>query len=295
VLRTLLMLVPAAVAFLLPAFSAQKSPAPAKSQTPSAPRQIAIVNPRVSQYEDGPALPPGYAFVPGESVFVSFQIAGYQKSEQAKILVEYRLKVTDPEGVPVIEPKQNKVAAELSPEDKDWLPKVREQVIVPPTADSGTFHVAAWVKDMNGAEAIKDIEFPVRGHHVEAVKVLTLQSFRFLRSENDTASLPETPSYRPGDMVWAKFDITGYKFGAKNRYAVKYGLAVHDADDKELYAVPEAASDSDETYYPKKFVPGMLSFGLPPDIRPGLYTVVLRVEDTGGTQKAEGRFKFRVE
>ena len=32
--------------------------------------------------------------------------------------------------------------------------------------------------------------------------------------------------YQPGDTLWAKFDITGYKFGENNRFSVDYGLAI---------------------------------------------------------------------
>lgn len=280
---------------LLTPLAAQKTAAPAKGQPPAT-RQISIVNIRLAQYEDGPVITVGHGFIPGESVFLSFQISGYNKNEQEKIQLEYHVTAKDPAGVPIVEQKEGKVAAELAPEDKDWLPKVREQIIIPPAADSGTYRIDLWVKDaLAGVEAVKAVELPVKGHHVEPAKEIALQNFHWLRTENDTASLPTVASYRPGDMVWARFDIVGFSHGKNNHYEVRYGLSVRDAEDKELYSVPEAASDAGESFYPKRYVPGVLSFGLPPDIKAALYTVVLFAEDTSGKHRTEGRYQFRVE
>ena len=58
-----------------------------------------------------------------------------------------------------------------------------------------------------------------------------VRNFRFLRTEEDAEPL-KIASYRPGDTVWARFDITGYKMGPGNQRDVAYTLTVTRADGK---------------------------------------------------------------
>jgi len=103
------------------------------------------------------------------------------------------------------------------------------------------------------------------------------------------------PVYRAGDMLWARFDIVGYKLGDNNRYSVDYGLAVEDSAGKRLFAQPEAAAESHESFYPQIVVPGQLSLSLAKNVVPAAYTLVVTVHDKIGNQTWEERREFQVQ
>lgn len=261
----------------------------------AAPRQLAILNEALHQFEDGPALRPGYGFRPGETVFLSFQVTGYRVSESERILLEYRIETRDPDGIPLEPPRAGKVDASLAVEDKDWMPKARYDVLVPPLAPPGEYRMLITLTDkLAAAEIRKEIPFQVRGREVAPSPTLVVRNFRFLRGEEDGDPLP-VAAYRPGDAVWARFDITGYKLAEKNRLHVEYGVSVLRPDGEVLYSEPQAAAEKDESFYPKRYVPGILSLQLDPDIAPGEYTIVLAVRDELGGQKHETRATFRIE
>ena len=46
---------------------------------------LAIVNTVVHDLEDGPAIPPGFSFVSGQFIFLSFQVAGYSATPERKL------------------------------------------------------------------------------------------------------------------------------------------------------------------------------------------------------------------
>jgi hypothetical protein len=105
----------------------------------------------------------------------------------------------------------------------------------------------------------------------------------------------ESAAYRPGENVWARFDITGYKLGDGNSFEVQYGLTVIRPDGKPGFSQPEAATLKDKSFYPRRFTPAALSLTLPADIVKGDHTIVLTVRDKIGNQTTETRQKFSVE
>jgi hypothetical protein len=96
-------------------------------------------------------------------------------------------------------------------------------------------------------------------------------------------------------MLWARFEITGYKFAEKNHYAVSYGLIVLKENGEQVFAQPDAAADSKESFYPQRYVPGALSLSLDPAVPAGSYTLVVTMRDEVGGQMAESRETFQVE
>ncbi len=268
-------------------FGASAAPPPAK--------QISIVKAEFQQYEGGPAVAPNFTYLAGETVFFSFQIAGYQASEDSKVALAYSIDALDPHGVRIVESQRGKVAEELSPEDKAWLPKVRYSFQVPPTADSGKYRLSLAAKDeLNGSEAKQDVTLEVRGKQVEPSDTLALRNFRFLRSEEDSKALTP-PLYRPGEALWARFEITGFKHADRNRFDVSYGISVRRPGGEVLYSEPKAASEKEESFYPHRWVQGILSLKLDPDIAKGEYLIVVSVRDDVGTQTFEGKYPFRIQ
>jgi hypothetical protein len=260
------------------------------------PAPLTIVNVALHQFEDGPTVPSSFAFLPGDTVFVSFQVAGFQAEGDDKLVkLDYFMAAYDSAGIPIVEPKAGKLKAELAPEDKEWKPKVRWEFVVPPLAESGTYRITMSVKDVaNIQEAGKAVTFNVQGHQVEKSDTLVVRNFRFLRSEDDAPPL-NPAAYRPGDTVWARFDITGFKVGEKNRPQVEYDITVQAPSGKAMFTQQNAAVEQEPSFYPKRYVPGTLSLTLQPTIKPGGYTIVLAVRDGVGKQVAESRHLFVIE
>lgn len=262
--------------------------------------QLEIVNTAVHQYEGGPGVPGGFEFFPGDPVFFSFRIAGFrsvEEDDEERIRLSYGIEVLDPDGVRLAEGVTGKIETELTPEDrkKQWLPVVRHDVAVPPSALSGAYRLAVEVKDeLSGATAQHEATFQVRGRYVEPSDTLVVRNFRFLRAETATEALA-VAAYHPGDSVWARFDITGYEFGDLNRFSIDYGLTVLRASGKLLYTQEVAAAEERESYYPQRHIPGSLSLNLTPDLDHGAYTILLRVRDRIGDQICEIRQVFQVE
>ena len=274
-------------AMLLVAAEAFSSPAPT-------PKPLSIVKPALRQFEGGPPVEGG--FHTGDTVFFSFQIAGYQVSPESKIDLAVRIEVFDPGGTPLVKPIEHPVATQVSAEDKDWLPIVREAVEIPPLALPGTYRIRAAVEDRLSKQSAKsETAVPVRGVQVESSDSLVVRNFRFLRSEDDRSPLA-SPVYRPGDAVWARFEITGFRYGEKNRVAVSYGVAILGPSGNQMYSQPQAALDEDAgSFYPKRYLPGVFSVTLNDKVPPGEYTLVLTLRDLAGNQTDESRHAFRVE
>src|ERR1017187_3931678 len=261
----------------------------------SAAPALQIVRPIVSQMEGGEADSPGFEHVPGEVLFFSCRIAGYSKSSEAKVHLAFSVQLFDPKGVPLAEIYKNEISDEVSVQDKDWMPKIATEIALPPLAGSGAYKILVKVEDLI-AKTSAELAVPVqvRGRDVEPSDTLTVRNFRFFRGEEDTQAL-EKPAYKPGDGVWAKFDIAGYKYGDKNKIDVSYVTSVIAPSGKVLWTQPEPAAERTESFYPKRYVPASMGINLTPTIRPGEYTIAVQVKDATGGLTYEMKYTFTVE
>ena len=258
---------------------------------------LAVQNIELSQYEDGPSVSLQDGFAAGETIFFSFQIANYRvpPEEGDKINLTYEIEAKDPAGIPVVEPTSGKISTALDPEDKHWMPKVRWTIQLPPYAPPGMFHIAIRVKDLLAkSEAAQQVDFRVRAPEIPPSETLVIRNLAFYRSDTDEKALVSA-SYRPGDPVWIRFDITGYKFTAKNHFDVGYGITVLRPDGQPSFSVPEAAGENTASFYPRRRVPATFSLNLPKDIQTGQYTVIVTARDKVGDQTAEARSTFTIE
>ena len=256
---------------------------------------LSLLNLTISDSDGGASLPSSYAHVPGETLFLSFQVAGYKASAADKVHLSYKIDAYDPHGVRIVEPVASEIEDSLAPEDKNWKPTVRQEIQVPPLADSGVYKIAVSLNDEIGhTAASQEVTFTVRGHPVEPSDTLVIRNFRFYRGEQDTEPLQKA-AYRPGDPVWARFDITGFKYGEDHAIQVSYGVAVIAPSGKELWSQAEAAVEKSQSFYPKRYVPGSMSLKLQPNIRPGEYGMLISAHDLVGNQTCELRQNFSIE
>jgi hypothetical protein len=260
-------------------------------------KHLAIERIALHQIEDGPILASTYEFIPGETAYFSCRVTGYQTAKRDDDLVvklSWQMRMLDPSGVPIEKDKSGHIEDVVLPQDKNWLPKFLANFTVPSYAPGGTYHVPVKIKDeVGGTEVSADLTFKVRGHEVQPSDTLVARNFMFLRAENDRAGMREAV-YHPGTMLWARFDITGFKYGEKNRFAVDYGLAVLRENGEKLFEQPVAAEDSKESFYPQRYVPGMLSLTLDQNVAKGSYILVVTVRDKVGNQTFEVRQPFQV-
>ena len=267
----------------------------AASHAAPAPKKLAIVKLAFSQSEDGEVVSSKYQFLGGEVLYFSCQVEGYTKTEKDEIRLTFQIEAKDASDVLLQAPAAGKVEATLSPEDKEWLPKLRATILIPPLIPPGEYQLLVKVKDeLANASVDAQNTFRVQGREIEPSSTLIVRNFRFLRTEDDTKPLP-VAAYRPGDAVWARFDMTGYKLGDGNQFDIEYGLVVLRADGSQAYAEPQAATQKEQTFYPVRYQPGVLSLNLAKDQARGQYTIVLKVRDNLGGQTYEARQKFSVE
>ena len=262
-------------------------------------KKLAIVRPLLSQTEDGAPVSSGFEFVPGETIHFSCQIEGYKKmedkSEVEKLLVTYQVEARDSRGILLQPIQEGKEGGTVAAEDKKWMPKIMESIVIPPLAESGEYQILVKVKDEIGqATADSRTSFTVKGRDVTPSDTLVVRNFRFLRAEEDGKAL-QVAAYRPDDPVWARFEMTGYKLGDANQFDIEYGLRVLLADGSVAYSEPQAATGKERTFYPQRYQPGVLNLNLAKDQKPGEYTIVVTVRDNLGNQTYETREKFSVE
>jgi hypothetical protein len=256
---------------------------------------LAVIRAGISDRDGGALLPASFPHDPGETMFFSFLVDGFSASSADRVHLSYKISAADPHGVPIIEPVAAEIEETLAPEDKNWKPTVREEIAIPPLAGSGTYKITVSVTDViSKATVTQDVPFEVRGRQVDPSDTLVIRNIRFYRSEDDRQPLAK-PAYRPGDTVWARFDMIGFKYGEGNGIDVSYDVAVLAPSGKVLYSQPQADSEHSQSFYPKRYVPAVMSLVTKSNTHPGEYVVVLTAHDGVGNQTYEARHAFTIE
>jgi hypothetical protein len=267
----------------------------------AADKPLAIVHAVFSTSEDGPPEASDEEYFPGETIHFSCQAEGFRKVDKPKdvgkqdVSLKFQIEVRDKSGALLKPVQAGKIETTVTPEDKNWMPKLRETISVPPLADTGEYAVLVKLSDeLASVNVEKSAVFHVKGREVAPSDSLIVRNFRFLRTEDDEKPLP-VAAFRPGDSVWARFDMTGYKLGDKNQVDIEYGLTVLREDGSVVYTEPQAADQKTQTFYPQRYQPGVLNLNLAKDQPLGKYTIVLAVRDNLGKQMYESRETFSVE
>jgi hypothetical protein len=256
---------------------------------------LTIIRPVVSQSEDGPALERGTAFQPGDIAFFSFQAENYKVSPDGKVKLTGHISAFDPSGKLIQPPEEEVIGTSVSEEDKNWKPKIRVQLQLPSIAPPGAYKIIFDVADQQSKQTAKgELTFPVGGKGVEPSPVLAFRNLGFYRTQEEETPL-KVVAYRAGDLLWVRFDLTGYKYGEQNSIDVTYDVAVLAPDGKQLFTQEDAAVERSQAFYPQPWIPATFNLSLQSTMRPGTYTLVLTAHDAVGKQTATERAQFRVE
>ncbi len=270
-----------------------------RSDISASPSALDVVNAGIQSADNEALVAHDYEFLPGDSLHVVFEIAGFGKKvddekDTRSISLSWEVSIKDRDGVPLAPPQNGEIKTALSPEDKKWLPKRRAEFALPRLVSAGEYQVHIAVKDLlNNAEAAKDLSFLIGGHKVEPTPSISLQDFKFSREEGGQSL--EIPAYRPGDSIYLSFDLAGFAETDQHEYRITYRFEVSRPDGKEFVKSPEAVGLTDKPFYPAKFVPVNFSIETPASSLRGEYTVVLHATDEVSHQTSTITKKFTLE
>lgn len=256
---------------------------------------LQIVRTSISDTDGGPANPANADYRPGDSLYFVAHVAGFAKDPNEQVKLAYTVTALDAHDRPLAEPYKNTLTAEVTPQDKDWQPKIATSVSLPLFLFPGEYKILVQTQDLVAkSSAETSVPFRVRiTEDVHPTDSLSIQAFRFLRREDD-AKPAERAAYIPGDHLWAKWDIAGFRYGPGNKIDVTYVASVLAPDGKVLWTQPQPEGVANESFYPTAFVPAEMGIELQPKIKLGDYTLVVTAKDAIGNQTAEERHQFSI-
>lgn len=266
-----------------------------QAQEPKPGPAFRVAGPAVSQFEDGAPLAGGQKLVAGETLFFRFGVVNFKTSATGKVQITGHAQAFDPRGTAIAAQDEVAIGTTISQEDKGWKPVLHSQFQVPAIAPPGIYHIKfEAIDEQTHQTASGETTFAVEGRDVRPGPTLTIRELGFYRGQDDEAPL-KVAAYRAGDMVWVKFDVTGYKYGEQNAIDVAYDVAVANSEGKELFAQQDAAVEKSQAFYPQPWVPGIFSLTLQPDMTKGAYAVVITARDGFGNQTVTQKAQFKVE
>lgn len=256
---------------------------------------LGIIHVAIHQIEDDPAVANDVKFVPGETVYLSFDVQNFAVTKENSVSLSWTVTAADPKGIPIIEPAEGKKQANLAPEDKDWMPHCRQSIAVPSPAPGGAYTIHIKVTDENSKQTAEgDAKFQVAGLPFQPAGALEIRSFGFYRSEEEPQPLM-TPVFSAGNTMYSRFQIVGYKYGPKNAVEVTYGISIVDPSGKVVYTQDPAVEEKSASFYPRPYIDSNMNLSLQPGTKAGEYTMVITARDKIGNQTAEIRKPFKVQ
>ena len=258
---------------------------------------VEIVDAVFRQYENGPEQDARHEYRGGDVVWFDCRVQGYARTEETdpRFALTWNAGVIDARRQAVTRAKQGKLSGELTDEDKAYRPRIRFDVALPPLLLPGRYVIGVAVDDeIDKTKKTATFEIKVGGRAMEIPKELTAAQLRFLRQEDDRRPL-DAATYRPGDPVWLRFEIMGFRHGESNKIDVEYGLLVLGPSGQPFLRQDPASGHTAESYYPQFYVPASVRIELPPKATAGEYIVVLSLRDKVSGQSAAARTSFTVE
>jgi hypothetical protein len=239
-------------------------------------------------------------FASGETIFVRFTVSGARAAKvddegDPRVRLRYSVSLRDAAGLALAKAVAGDVVADLAPQDKQWKPRVYAELELPVGLVRGQAKLSIELEDqVANAKTARQAEIPLAGPVVTEDAALGAVSFGFYRQE-DAPEPVITPSYRPGDTVWARFSIVGFARGEGNRYDVAYGLDALNSLGVSLFRQEIAAEQTGESAYPRRYLPSVLSLQLGKDLAPGAYRIQLLLHDRISDRRVTSDHRFTVE
>src|SRR5260370_7492717 len=109
---------------------------------------LEVVRPIIAQNDGGVMAPAGFQHVAGETLFFSCRVAGYAKTPEEKVNLAYSVQAFDPKGVPLTEIYKNELVTDVTPQDKEGMPKIATEIQIPPLVAAGTYKILIKVEDL---------------------------------------------------------------------------------------------------------------------------------------------------
>jgi hypothetical protein len=261
--------------------------------------KLKIENVRFREYEDGPIIHSKPQYLAGSEVYLDFQVSGFLVVEKALVRsmdIGWTFSVLDPQGRLAVPVEKGESSTEIQNEDKDWMPKIRAKIPLPPSAVSGTYRMELQLEDRKAKTTAKgEIPFQVNGRSFAESDGLAIVQLKFFRGEDATQVL-RTPAYRPGEAIHFGFDLVGFQLNEKNGTKLTVDLAVKDPKGRVVINGPAAIKiEEAEAFYPPRFFHEQLSLELEAKNEKGTYTLTLTANDALSGKSVSSDFIFSLE
>src|SRR5688500_10894744 len=114
-----------ASALLLALLAAIAPLAAGQSKQAQAAPEISVVRADILDKEDGYPVDPESTFMPGETVFILFNVGGFTRAQYDRVKLHWQIDSFGPQGERFVEATTGKIDSELAPQDASWLPIIR--------------------------------------------------------------------------------------------------------------------------------------------------------------------------
>ncbi len=259
------------------------------------PEGLRFEDPAFRQFDDGPPFQQAYR--PGEQVFFDLRVVGYGRSEgeNPALKLTWTFRGVDADSRSLEPPVSGQLESALAAQDTDYRPRVRFGLTVPTFALDGQYRILLKLTDEVASKSVEgSFVFRVRGKQLPKVAPLEAANWRFLRQEDDINALA-LPVYRAGSEVWLRFELQGYRLSENNGFSVSYGVTVTGPDGKQFLKQHPAATESQQPFYPQRYVPATFVIQLPPKAFAGEYRVAIVARDLESETEQTVTRVFRVE
>lgn len=256
-------------------------------------QELAITGAAVSDRAAGTPVPQERTFLAGERVYVSFRIAGFRAAgDSSRIFLEYSIEAMDSLGNAFEQAFEGRM---ITATRRTETPPIRYGFELPraPWPGEGKFRIT--VRDrIAETTAREEIGFQIGSDLPDKGGAFAVTALRIFSSEYSDQPVTDT-AFRPGDSVWCRFVLSGYRMQVNHLYKVSYGVSLRDRSGRVIFSEPDAVSDTKESFYPRWYLPGLASVRLEPGIRPGVYKLSIAATDQIGNQNAAAETTIRVQ